>query len=131
MFQPKKTKFQKFHKPNLLSTGKTQILTSGISGIMALQTGSIKSQELEAARQNINRRLKRKGKVLIHIFPDRGRTAKPCEVRMGKGKGNIKYWQTMVRPGSLIFEIRGVSRELARRALAGGCTKLNVGVKII
>jgi large subunit ribosomal protein L16 len=131
MYQPKKTKFLKFHKPGLPSQGKLHILTQGISGIMAIQTGSIPGHQLEAARQNINRRLKRKGKIIIHVFPDRGRTEKPCEVRMGKGKGNIKFWQAMVYPGSLIFEIRGISRELIRQALLGGCTKLGVGVKII
>lgn len=124
------TKFLKPHKPKLPSIcvfrGR-----KGRLGLQSLSTGTISTKQMEACRQNINRRLKRKGQIVIHGFADRGRSLKPCEVRMGKGKGKIDHYEMMVSPGKLILEIVGISENLSRYALQGGATKLGVSTKII
>lgn len=124
------TPFLKPHRPKLPSLSPLRG-EKGNWGLQALITGKISTKQLEACRQNINRRLKRKGRIIIHGFPDRGKSIKPCEVRMGKGKGKVDRYEMMVYPGKLILEIVGIPEGLSRYALQGGATKLNITTRII
>jgi large subunit ribosomal protein L16 len=108
MFQPKKTKFKKYHKGRLsLKTNALVLLNYGVLGLKCLETGRITSSQIESFRQNITRKIKKTGKLWINIFPDLPITSKPSEIRMGKGKGNIDHWVAKVSPGKILFEIMG------------------------
>ena len=102
----------------------------GSYGLRALESGRISARQIEAARRVITRRMKRRGKVWIKIFPSTPVTSKPVEVRMGKGKGAVDYWVCPVKRGTLLYEVGGISKEVAQ-ALKGGATKLPVATKII
>ena len=106
-------------------------ITNGEYGIVALEPCWIKSNQIEAARVAMTRYIKRGGKVWIKIFPDKPVTAQPAETRMGKGKGNLEYWVAVVKPGRVMFEIAGVSEEVAREALRLAVHKLPVKCKIV
>lgn len=127
MLQPKKTKFKKQFKGRIHgnSKGGTQ-LNFGAFGLKALEPDRVTARQIEAARRAITRYMKRAGKVWIRIFPDLPVTAKPTEVRMGKGKGSVDYWAARVAPGRVMFELDGVSEEIAREALRLGAAKLPV-----
>lgn len=117
MLMPKRTKFRKQMRGRL--TGKESRgvnLHYGDFGIQALEPIWVTSRQIEAARRAMTRNLKRGGKIWIRIFPDKPVTAKPAETRMGKGKGNPEYWVAAIKPGRIIFEIAGVSREAAAEA---------------
>lgn len=127
MLQPKRTKFRKQH------TGRNRGLAQrgsnvsfGEFGLKATGRGRITARQIEAARRTITRRVKRGGKLYIRIFPDKPITKKPLEVRMGKGKGNVEYWVALVQPGRVLYEIEGVSEELAREAFKLASAKLPV-----
>jgi large subunit ribosomal protein L16 len=96
----------------------------GEFGLKVLEPGWITSRQIEAARRAITRHVKRGGKMWIRVFPDKPITKKPLEVRMGKGKGSVEYWVAQVRPGTMLYEIQGVSEELAREAFALAAAKL-------
>jgi len=132
MLRPKQTKFRKVKKGRIrgIETRSTDTLF-GSYGLRALESGRISARQIEAARRVITRRMKRRGKVWIKIFPSTPVTSKPVEVRMGKGKGAVDYWVCPVRKGTLLYEIGGVSKETALQALHGGSTKLPVATKII
>ena len=98
----------------------------GEFGIKTLDRGRITSRQIEAARRAITRHVKRGGKLWIRIFPDKPITKKPIEVRMGKGKGNVEYWVALVQPGSMLYEIEGVSEDVAREAFRRASAKLPV-----
>lgn len=127
MLQPKKTKFRKQFKGRIHgnSKGGTQ-LNFGAFGLKAIEPDRVTARQIEAARRAITRYMKRAGKVWIRIFPDLPVTAKPTEVRMGKGKGSVDYWAARVAPGRIMFELDGVSEEIAREALRLGAAKLSV-----
>lgn len=127
MLQPKRTKFRKQFKGRIHgnSKGGTQ-LNFGAFGLKALEPERITARQIEAARRAITRYMKRAGKVWIRIFPDLPVTAKPTEVRMGKGKGSVEYWAARVAPGRIMFELDGVSEEIAREALRLGAAKLPI-----
>ena len=127
MLQPKKTKFKKQHKGRnrgLAVNGNK--VNFGEFGLKATTRGRVTARQIEAARRAINRHIKRGGKVWIRIFPDVPVTSKPLEVRQGKGKGNVEYWAAKVRPGSVLYEMEGVSEELAREAFTLAAAKLPV-----
>ncbi len=132
MLQPKKLKYRKQQKGRMkgLSWRGSQ-LAFGSFGIKSLDTEWITARQIEAARQAITRYMKRQGKVWIRIFPDKPVTKKPAEVRMGKGKGDIDHYVARVTPGRILFEIEGVSREVAQEALRLGAQKLPVRTKFI
>ena len=132
MLQPKKLKYRKQQKGRMkgLSWRGSQ-LAFGSFGIKSLDTEWITARQIEAARQAITRYMKRQGKVWIRIFPDKPVTKKPAEVRMGKGKGDIDHYVARVTPGRILFEIEGVSREIAQEALRLGAQKLPVRTKFI
>jgi large subunit ribosomal protein L16 len=132
MLQPKRTKFRKAHKGRIhgKAPGGTT-LTFGQFGLKTMEPGRISARQIEAARRAMNRHMKRSGKVWIRIFPDVPVTAKPTEVRMGKGKGSVDRWVCKVKPGRIMFEIDGVSEEVARGAFERAAAKLSVKTRIV
>jgi large subunit ribosomal protein L16 len=104
-------------------------ISFGSYALKALDSHWITDRQIEAARQALTRSMKREGNVWIRIFPDKPITNKPAEVRMGKGKGNLEYWAAVVQPGRIIFEVDGVSEEIARRALQLASGKLPIKTK--
>ena len=132
MLQPKKTKFRKMQKGKMKGNAqKGNVLNFGIFGIKALEECWITDRQIEAARVAVTRQMKRQGQVWIRIFPDKPVTKKPAEVRMGKGKGSPEYWVAVVRPGRIIFEISGVSEEVAREAMRKAGHKLPIRTKFV
>jgi len=132
MLQPKKSKFRRWQKGRMKGTAiKGSTLAFGSFGIKALEQAWITGRQIEAARQAITRHLKREGQVWIRIFPDKPVTKKPAEVRMGKGKGNPEYFVAVVLPGRILFEVEGVSEQLANEALRLGSQKLPIHTKYI
>ncbi len=132
MLQPKRTKFRKAHKGRIHGNAKGgTALNFGQFGLKATAPGRVTARQIEAARRAMNRHMKRSGKVWIRIFPDVPVTSKPTEVRMGKGKGSVDYWACKVKPGRIMFEIDGVSEELARGAFERAAAKLSVGTRIV
>ncbi|WP_460762569.1 50S ribosomal protein L16 [Niabella terrae] len=130
MLQPKRTKHRKMQKGRMKGDAKRGTTISfGSYALKALDSHWITDRQIEAARQALTRSMKREGNVWIRIFPDKPITNKPAEVRMGKGKGNLEYWAAVVKPGRIIFEIDGVSEEVARRALALASGKLPIKTK--
>ena len=132
MLQPKRTKFRKAFKGRIHGTAKGGTnLDYGTFGLKAVEPERVTARQIEAARRAITRQMKRQGRVWIRIFPDVPVTAKPTEVRMGKGKGSVEYWAARVHPGRIIFEIDGVSEELAREAMRLGAAKLPIRTRFI
>ena len=132
MLQPKRTKFRKKQKgrvKGLAQRGHT--LAFGTFGIKSLEPGWITSRQIEAARIAMTRAMKREGQVWIRIFPDKPVTKKPAEVRMGKGKGAPEYWVAVIKPGTILFEAAGVSKELAQEALRLAQQKLPLRTKFV
>lgn len=132
MLQPKRTKYRKTHKGRnrglALSGNK---LNFGSIALQATAHGQISSRQIEAARRAISRKVKRTGQVWIRIFPDKPITQKALGVRQGSGKGNVEYWVALVQPGRILYEIGGVSPEVAREALKLAMAKLSVAANII
>jgi large subunit ribosomal protein L16 len=127
MLQPKRTKFRKqFKGRNRGVATRGNKVSFGEYGLKATEHGRITSRQIEAARRALSRHVKRGGKVWIRIFPDKPITKKPLEVRQGKGKGNVEYWVALVQPGRMMFEIEGVTEDLAREALKLAAAKLPV-----
>lgn len=132
MLQPKRTKFRKQFKGRIHGTAKGGTnLDFGEFGLKSLEPNRVNAREIEAARRAITRQMKRAGRVWIRIFPDLPISKKPTEVRMGKGKGSIEYWAARVHPGRIMFEIGGVSEEIAREALRLGAAKLSVRTRFV
>lgn len=132
MLQPKRTKYRKAFKGRIHGTAKGGTnLDYGTFGLKAVEPERVTARQIEAARRAITRQMKRQGRVWIRIFPDVPVTAKPTEVRMGKGKGAVEYWAARVHPGRIIFEIDGVSEELARQAMRLGAAKLPIRTRFI
>lgn len=132
MLQPKRTRFRKQHKGRLRGNAKGGTeLNFGAYGLKAQEPERITARQIEAARRAITRHMKRAGRVWIRIFPDLPVTSKPTEVRMGKGKGSVDYWAARVKPGRVMFEIDGVSEDVAREALRLGAMKLPIKTRFI
>jgi large subunit ribosomal protein L16 len=134
MLQPKRVRFRKRHKEKGRTNGIAQRghqISFGDFGIKTLEPGWITSRQIESARIAVTRFMKRQGQVWIRMFPDKPITRKPAEVRMGKGKGNPEYWVSVVKPGHLLFEISGVSSEVAKEALRLASQKLPVKCKFV
>ncbi|RYF86281.1 MAG: 50S ribosomal protein L16 [Chitinophagaceae bacterium] len=132
MLQPKRTKHRKMQKGRMKGDAKRGTTISfGSYALKALEDHWITDRQIEAARQALTRHMKREGNVWIRIFPDKPITNKPAEVRMGKGKGNLEYWAAVVKPGRIIFEVDGVSEEVAQGALKLAAGKLPIATKFI
>ena len=129
--QPKSLKFKKYRKGNLKKLEhKVNKLKFGNIGLKTIQSGIITARQIESARQTITRKINRKGKLWIRIYPNIPITSKPSEVRMGKGKGNINHWVSRVKAGQVLFEICGIDLNLAILAFNTGKSKLPIKTKI-
>ena len=125
MLMPKKVRHRKQHRGRLKGNSKGQTeITFGEYGIQALEPGWITARQIEAARIAMTRFIKRGGKIWIRVFPDKPITKKPLEVRQGKGKGNVEYWVCQIQPGRVLYEMEGVTEEIAREAFRLAAAKL-------
>jgi large subunit ribosomal protein L16 len=127
MLQPKRTKYRKQHK--MRNTGlatRGNKVSFGEYGLKAVSRGRITARQIEAARRAMTRHVKRGGKVWIRIFPDKPITKKPLEVRQGKGKGSVEYWVAQIQPGRMLYEMEGVTEDIAREAFKLAAAKLPV-----
>ena len=132
MLLPKRVKYRRVHRGRLKGKAtRGNTVTYGDFGLQALEPAWITSNQIEAARVAMTRHTKRGGKVWIKIFPDKPITEKPAETRMGSGKGSPEYWVAVVKPGRVMFEIAGVSEEVAREALRLASHKLPIKTKIV
>ena len=132
MLQPKRTKFRKMFKgrnTGLSHRGST--VAFGQFGLKSVGRGRMTARQIEAARRAITRKVKRGGRIWIRVFPDKPITEKPLEVRMGKGKGPVEYWVCEIKPGKMLYEIEGVSEELAREAFTLAAAKLPFKTTIV
>ena len=129
---PKRTKYRKVQRGNMGGLAQTNNkLDFGDFGLLALERGWVRNNEIEAARVAITRYLNRRGRVWIRVFPDKPFTCKPLEVRMGKGKGNVEGWVAVVLPGRVLFEIIGCTEQTAREALCRAAAKLSIKTKLL
>lgn len=127
MLQPKRTKFRKQMKGRnrgLAERGST--VAFGEYGLKATERGRLTARQIEAARRAMTRYVKRGGKIWIRVFPDKPITKKPLEVRQGKGKGNVEYWVCLIQPGRVLYEMEGVTEEIAREAFRLAAAKLPI-----
>ena len=125
MLQPKRTKFRKQQKGrNRGLANRANKVSFGEFGLKATGRGRITARQIEAARRAMTRHIKRGGKIWIRVFPDKPISKKPLEVRQGKGKGNVEYWVAQVQPGRMLYEMEGVSEEVAREAFRLAAAKL-------
>ncbi|HEU4552624.1 MAG TPA: 50S ribosomal protein L16 [Niastella sp.] len=132
MLQPKRTKHRKMHKGRIKGNAKRgAALSFGTFGLKALEPKWITDRQIEAARVALTRHMKREGNVWIRIFPDKPITAKPLEVRMGKGKGAPDHWAAVVKPGRILFEADGVPLQVAKEAMELAAQKLPIKVKFV
>ena len=132
MLQPKRTKFRKQMKGRnrgLALRGSN--VSFGEFGLKATGRGRMTARQIEAARRAMTRHIKRGGKIWIRVFPDKPITTKPLEVRQGKGKGNVEYWVCQIQPGRILYEMEGVSEEVAREAFRLAAAKLPFGTKFV
>ena len=132
MLQPKRTKFRKQHK--MRNSGlalRGNQVSFGEFGLKAMAHGRITARQIEAARRAVSRYIKRGGKIWIRIFPDKPITLKPLEVRQGSGKGNVEYWVALVQPGRVMFEIEGVTPDIAKEAFRLAAAKLPVQTEFL
>ncbi|MEQ8485332.1 MAG: 50S ribosomal protein L16 [Pseudomonadales bacterium] len=125
MLQPKRTKFRKQHKGrNRGLAERGGRVSFGEFGLKALGRGRLTARQIEAGRRAITRHVKRGGKIWIRVFPDKPITKKPLEVRQGKGKGAVEYWVSQIQPGRVLYEMEGVSEDIAREAFALAAAKM-------
>ena len=132
MLQPKRTKYRKQMKGrNYGVASRGSKVSFGEFGLKALGYARVTARQIEASRRAINRYIKRGGKVWIRLFPDKPITKKPIEVRMGKGKGSVEYWVALVQPGRVMFELEGVTPEIAREAFRLAASKLPIKTEFV
>jgi|SRR5690606_29378508 len=132
MLQPKRTKFRKQMKGrNRGLAERGSKVSFGEYALKATDRGQITARQIESARRAMTRHVKRGGKIWIRIFPDKPITSKPLEVRQGKGKGNVEYWVAQIQPGKVLYEMEGVSEEMAREAFQLAAAKLPLGTTFV
>jgi large subunit ribosomal protein L16 len=132
MLMPKRVKYRKQQRGNMRGKAyRGGTVAFGEFGLQALEPAWITNRQIEAARVAITRSLKRGGKMWIRVFPDKPVTKKPAETRMGKGKGSPEYWVAVIKPGRVLFELEGISREAAQRAMKLGASKLPVRTRFV
>jgi len=132
MLQPKRTKFRKQMKGRNRGVATTGNRVSfGEYGLKSVERGRLTAREIEAARRAMTRHVKRGGKIWIRVFPDKPITKKPIEVRQGKGKGNVEFWVALVQPGRMLYEMEGVTEEIAREAFRLASAKLSVKTSFV
>ena len=125
MLEPKKIKYRKVHRGHRkgMAKGGTEV-SFGSYGLKAMEPGWVTARQIEATRISISRRVRKLGRMWIRVFPDKPITQKPLEVRQGKGKGSVEYWVCQIQPGRVLYEIEGVSEEVAREAFTLAASKL-------
>ena len=132
MLSPKKVKFRKQQRGKMRGLAyRGSTLNFGEFGLQAVECGKLSAKQIEAARIAMTRHVKRGGRIWIRIFPDKTFTKKPAEVRMGKGKGSPEGWEAVIRPGKILYEMQGVTREMAQEALRLAAHKLSVKTKFV
>ena len=132
MLSPKNLKYRKAHKGRIHGKAKGgSALNFGSFGLKAMQPERVTARQIEAARRAMTRHMKRAGRVWIRVFPDLPVSKKPAEVRQGKGKGSVEFWACRVKPGRIMFEVDGVSAEVARRAFELAAAKLPIKTKFV
>jgi large subunit ribosomal protein L16 len=132
MLQPKRVKHRKVHKGRIKGNAQRgHLLSFGSFGLKSMDEGRITDRQIEAARIALTRHMKREGKVWINIFPDKPITSKPAEVRMGKGKGALDHWVAVIKPGRILFELEGVSKQIAQESLELAAQKLPLKLKFV
>jgi large subunit ribosomal protein L16 len=132
MLQPKRTKFRKQMKGrNRGLAHRGSSVSFGEFGLKAVGRGRITARQIEAARRAMTRHIKRGGKIWIRIFPDKPITKKPLEVRQGKGKGSVEYWVAQIQPGKMLYEMEGVTEEIAREAFTLAAAKLPIATRFV
>jgi large subunit ribosomal protein L16 len=132
MLSPKRVKFRKMFKGRTRGTSvRGSTIAFGSYGLMAMEPGWITNRQIEAARVALTRHIKRGGKVWIRIFPDKPITKKPAETRMGKGKGSPEGWVAVVKPGRVMFELEGIPKDLAGKAMALAAAKMPIRTKFV
>ena len=132
MLQPMRTKFRKAHKGRIHGTSKAGTeLNFGQFGLKALEPDRVTARQIEAARRALTRHMKRAGRVWIRVYPDVPVSKKPIEVRMGKGKGTPEFWVCRVKPGRILFEVDGISAQLAKEALTLAAAKLPIKTRFV
>jgi len=131
MLLPKRTKFRRQHRGRLKGCSNANTLVFGEFGMQALEPIWLTSRQIEAARRSLTRYVKRTGKIWIRVFPDKPITERAAESRMGSGKGSVAYWVAVVRPGAVLFELNGLSRETAYKVLKLAAYKLPIKTKIL
>src|SRR5690554_3214934 len=132
MLQPKRTKFRKVMKGrNRGLAQRGSKVSFGTIGLQSVARGRLTARQIEAARRAMTRHVKRGGKIWIRVFPDKPITKKPLEVRQGKGKGNVEYWVAQIQPGRMLYEMAGVSEEIAREAFRLAAAKLPIQTVIV
>ncbi len=132
MLEPKKVKFRRHHRGNRRGMAmRGNHVAFGSYGLKAMEPGWITGRQIEAARITIARVVRKVGKMWIRIFPDKPITKKPAETRMGKGKGTPEYWVSVVKPGRILFEVEGVTREMAQQAFISASHKLPIKTKLV
>ena len=132
MLQPKRTKFRKQHKGRIHGNAKGGYdINFGNYALKAIEPDRVNARQIEAARRALTRHMKRQGRVWIRIFPDVPVTAKPIEVRMGKGKGSVDRWVAKIKPGRIMFEVDGVDANDARKAMTLAAAKLPIKCKFV
>lgn len=132
MLMPKRVKFRKQQRGRMTGKAKGGVdVTAGDYGLQAIEPGWVTARQIEAARRVIVREMKRRGKMWIRIFPDKPITAKPAETRMGKGKGSVDHWVAVIKPGRVMFEVSGVTAEIAKVALVQAAYKLPIKAQFV
>lgn len=132
MLQPKRTKFRKqFKGRNRGLAQRGSDISFGAIGLKAVERGRMTARQIEAARRAMTRHVKRGGKIWIRVFPDKPISKKPLEVRMGKGKGNVEYWVAQIKPGKVLYEMEGVSDQVAVEALNLAAAKIPFKTTIV
>ena len=132
MLEPKKIKYRRHHRGNRRGmSARGNHVAFGTYGLKALEAGWVTARQIEASRIVISRIVRKVGKMWIRIFPDKPVTAKPAETRMGKGKGSLDHWVSVVKPGRILFEIEGVDKEMAEEAFRNAGHKLPIKTKLV
>lgn len=132
MLQPKRTKFRKQHKMRNRGLAlRGNKISFGDFGLQATSRGRLTSRQIEAARRSINNHVKRGGQLWIRVFPDKPISKKPLEVRMGKGKGPVEYWVAQVKPGTMLYEIKGIDKNLVLSAFSRANAKLPISTQLV
>ena len=131
MLLPKRTKFRRLHRGRLKGVSKANTIVFGEFGIQALEPIWLTSRQIEATRRSITRYVRRTGKIWIRVFPDKPITERAAESRMGSGKGTPEYWVAVIKPGAILFEINGLSKDMAYKVLKNASQKLPIKTKIV